>query len=710
MTVLTRERRSYGVAPPASGGTRWEWRGELMPLVALMLVTLIGGALRRYHLGQQGLWFDEADLVIRAREPWGHLFANFVRPGENGPLYTLGLSLWMHIAGTSEAAVRLPSALFGTLAIPALYGLGRELRGPRLGLIAAAFLALSPFAHWYAQDAKMYSLVILTAIATTWLLLVALRRGGRWWAAYVIVGALGVFVHAAVTLVLVAQVVIVAVLWRRGIGTRPGKRQGQWLFALAVVVALPFVVWGGAFLVHLGPTWQPEATPWAIVGTMLNEFGATHRADANTQTEARWLYLALAMLGIVLTSWAAHVRINLPAANPLSWRERVRGRRVVSVPVANMPFQGYWTPGQVLLIVGCCAAVPVLLFSLLSLRRAIFADRYLIVALPGYLLLVALGLDGVLHWRIGWLVAAVSGVALVALAWIPLSTVNLSAQSQKEDWREAYRHIAEHARPGDGVLVAPGYLRTTYDYYALRFPALRALPVAEAPSLAPALDVSERSLVSFFQTNTHGWQRVWLLRSDTRAPLDDPTGRIPAFLSTEATIFESEHLNGVLLDCAVYGKPYDSTGFIPQVLSDVRFGDSGIVLNGASWQTQSGANRVARGTFAPLLLQWFAPDPSPRADYTVLVRLVDAGGREVGQYDIPPLDGHWPTSTWLEKQNPFYDPHDLHIAADLPSGEYRLLVGLAPTADTAHPLPAFAHDGTRVDTDGLVQVLTLVIP
>ncbi len=707
MAVTTRARQPQGAAPPASGATRPQGRGELAFLVALALVTLVGGALRRYHLGQQGLWFDEADLVMRAREPWSHLLANFARPGENGPLYTLGLALWMRVAGISEAAVRLPSAVFGTLAIPALYGLGRELRGPRLGLIAACLLALSPYAHWYAQDAKMYSLATLAAIGTTWLLLVALRQGGRWWAAYVLAAAMGVFVHAAVALVLVAHVAVVAVFWRRGIGTRPNKQQGRWLVALSLLVALPFLIWGGAFLVRLGPTWQPDATPWAITGAMLTEFGATHRADPITQAEARWLYLALAVLGVALT-WQMARTPDRPVLPSLTWRERVRGRRATPVVGATARFRGHWMAGQALLIVGCIAAIPVLLFALLALRRAIFADRYLIVALPGYLLLVALGLDGLLRWRVGWLVAAASAAAIVALAWVPLSTVNLSTQSQKEDWREAYRHIAEHARPGDGVLIAPGYLHTTYDYYALRFPALRALPIADAPSLAPALNVSDRAVTSFLQTDTRGWQRVWLLRSDTRSLVDDPNNRILTRLTVDATIFESQHLNGVLLDCAVYGKPYREDGFVPQQVTDVHFGNSGITLNGASWQTPNGANRVARGMFAPLLLQWLAPEPSPPTDYLVLVRLVDAGGRTVGQYDVPPLDGHWPTSTWRVRDDP-YDPHDLHIPSDLPPGDYRMLIGLAPVADAAHPLPAFTRNGTRADTDGLLQVLTLTV-
>ncbi len=705
MATLT--RRTGSTASPRGDATRTTGWGELLPLVVLALVTLAGGVLRRYHLGQQGLWFDEADLVMRARGPVPELLALFVRPGENGPLYTLGLNLWMRLAGTSEAAVRLPSALFGTLAIPALYGLGRELRGPRMGLIAACLLAISPYAHWYAQDAKMYSLAVLMAIGATWLLLAALRRGGRWWPAYAAVAVAAVFVHASVALVLAAHAVIVALFWRAGVGTRPGGKQARWLLALAALAGVPLLIWAVAFLVRLGPTWQPEAAPWEIVGVMLTEFGATHRADATTQAAAAWLYLALAALGLLLMLRAARIE---DAAPPVSWRERVRGRGGRTAG-ESAPFAGFWTARQVLLVVGCLVAVPLVLFTLMSLRRAVFADRYLIVTLPAYLLLVALGLDGLLRMRSGWLPAALAAAGVLWLAWVPLAGVNLSTQSQKEDWREAYRHMAERVRPGDGMVIAPGYLRSTFDYYALQFPALRGVRVVAAPSLAPEMEVSDRAVTAFFATETRGWERVWFVRSDTRTPRDDPSGRLLAALQAESTAFESRHWNGVLLDCQVYGKPYQSTGYRPQVVANVRFGDSGITLHGASWQTADGSNAVARGSFAPLLLQWLAPDDPPPGDYLVLVRLVDANGQEAARYDIPPLDGNWPTHIWQGGDDP-YDPHDLRIPPNLPPGEYTVRVGLAPVGEPTRPLPIVRSDGTRAGTetpDGLLPLLTVTV-
>jgi hypothetical protein len=378
---------------------------------------------------------------------------------------------------------------------------------------------------------------------------------------------------------------------------------------------------------------------------------------------------------------------------------------------------GFWPPRLALLIIVGISAIPGLLFILLSLRRAVFEDRYLIVALPGFLLLAALGIDGLCRRRPTWLLAAAAGVAVLLVAWIPLRDVNFSTVPQKEDWREAYRHLAEHARIGDGVVIYPGYLRTTYDYYALQFPALRNLPIVTPPSLAPEMDITDRDLNAFFATATRGWGRAWLVESPERAPTQDPDGRIlgfytsgiPSLHQAGQTLFEERKYNGVLLDCFAYDGPFLSDRLPPQIITDLSVGTTGITLFGASLDTPGGEKRVARGTFAPLLIRWVTPKQPVRADYLALVRLVDAAGNTVGRYDIPPLDGHWPTSAWGPNDDP-YDPHDLFIPPDLAPGQYRILVGMAPVDDPTHPLPLFRRDGSRADADGLVPIMTIAVP
>jgi 4-amino-4-deoxy-L-arabinose transferase-like glycosyltransferase len=61
--------------------------------------------------------------------------------------------------------------------------------------------------------------------------------------------------------------------------------------------------------------------------------------------------------------------------------------------------------------------------------------------------------------------------------------------------------------------------------------------------------------------------------------------------------------------------------------------------------------------------------------YTVFTHLVDAGDNIVAQKDNPPVDGFYPTTKW-EVREIVRDQYDLVIPSGVPSGEYRLKVGM----------------------------------
>jgi 4-amino-4-deoxy-L-arabinose transferase-like glycosyltransferase len=64
-----------------------------------------------------------------------------------------------------------------------------------------------------------------------------------------------------------------------------------------------------------------------------------------------------------------------------------------------------------------------------------------------------------------------------------------------------------------------------------------------------------------------------------------------------------------------------------------------------------------------------------KQSYTVFNHLVDAGDNVVAQKDNPPMDGFYPTTKW-EVGEIVRDQYDLVIPSDVPSGEYRLNVGM----------------------------------
>ena len=136
-------------------------RWEPSPLV---IVLAVATALRIAALSQM-LWYDEAYTAILARMPLGQMVtatAGDVHP----PTWYLIEIAFVRLFGMSEAALRLPSAILGVLAVWLTYRLAKSIiPGPGEGcaLVAASLMAVNPFAVYYSQEARMYAL-LMTAV------------------------------------------------------------------------------------------------------------------------------------------------------------------------------------------------------------------------------------------------------------------------------------------------------------------------------------------------------------------------------------------------------------------------------------------------------------------------------------------------------------------------------------------------------------------
>jgi len=100
--------------------------------------------------------FSQVDLVSIFNPP---LYEAHVHP-----LYYLVLHFWIGFFGISEFAVRSLSAVFGCLSILALYKLGKYLFNVRVAIYCSLFLSVSFFHIYFSQEARMYTLLTLTAL------------------------------------------------------------------------------------------------------------------------------------------------------------------------------------------------------------------------------------------------------------------------------------------------------------------------------------------------------------------------------------------------------------------------------------------------------------------------------------------------------------------------------------------------------------------
>ncbi|HXV42924.1 MAG TPA: glycosyltransferase family 39 protein, partial [Anaerolineae bacterium] len=106
----------------------------------ILSVTLLAFLLRAYRLEAQSYWIEEAWTLYFARLPMSELWRSLLTEEPKPPFYYFATLYWIRLAGDSEYALRFFSLVFGVMAIPLTYRLGKALGGNRLGLLAALLM------------------------------------------------------------------------------------------------------------------------------------------------------------------------------------------------------------------------------------------------------------------------------------------------------------------------------------------------------------------------------------------------------------------------------------------------------------------------------------------------------------------------------------------------------------------------------------------
>src|SRR4051794_1386141 len=222
------------------------------PLLALALLMAVSLVLRTGALST-GYWTDEGIAVGIASHPLGDIPRILGQDG-NPPLYYVLLHVWMLGFGDGEAATRGLSLLFALLAIPASFWAGSRVFDRRAGFVAAAGAAGAPFLTYYAQETRMYSLVVLLSVLASAAFALAFVRGERRQVAWLGVWlGLLLYTHTWGLFLAAAMAVVWLLMWRRGaVAGGDGAR-------LAVVLAALYALWLPSVLSQAAHT----AAPWA---------------------------------------------------------------------------------------------------------------------------------------------------------------------------------------------------------------------------------------------------------------------------------------------------------------------------------------------------------------------------------------------------------------------------------------------------------------
>jgi len=462
------------------------------------IALFLGVICRLIALGKEGLWLDELTSLEIARLSISDIVKGVGFDRHTPPAYYLALHLWFKLLPSSEIGLRLFSAFFDILNVALLFFLVRI----RFSLVVAKYVtalyALSSFAIYYAQEGRMYSMLVCLVLLTH-LLSEKLRDRPVWhnYLSLICVAVTGLYTHYYYALSLVA-------LFFSLISDAHRKRAFllRWLITVGCAALL--------------------FTPWLeVISTLVGSGGQQFRQHAELVLPyTLWRFVAGYAL-LPLGMGAKTEPLQLLAAN---WALVLSIGVVCSFTLIAALFRlAREENRRVLWLLINLLTVPVLAV-LISLKLPMLSERYLIVIFPFFLVLMALGLEGP---KFGKRVLRVSfaGLWLTALA-----AYYFNPEYGKAEWRRAAARVVEEGTELDLVLVNPAFCKGLVSFY---------LPT---PDKVGSYSQDQIHLGTTPLTLRELPARIWLIESADTASIEDKL-LLSGYSKLKGEVFPKE--NGV---------------------------------------------------------------------------------------------------------------------------------------------------------------------
>ncbi len=400
--------------------------------LVLVVIILLGTALRFYHLAKNSLWLDEIITQNLFKIPLSQMLKVVAQYDVHSPLFYLLARLNESVFGSSDFAARLPSVFFGSLMLPGIYALGRRLWGTSAGMLLGFIGAVWPAYLHYSQEARMYALIVALTIFALYALYRAWTTNEiNVWLGYAIITIMAMYTHYFAMLFFAAQGAFVALvsiptMVRSNRPLRLKTMKRLLMFGLVCILcAIAYIPWYQTFRVH-----QVRLASSSILYTTLPTIGSAClnvlRTILRFVTEGQPKLILALEVGVALGIVAGIVR--------RCW--------------------------DALWFCLSCIVVPLLILGLTASPASLYPHRVFPFLTP-LLLLVAGGLT-LIH-RLILAVAGHSGrsqlvgwsvLGVLLTAYLAPSTFAYY-HTEKEDWRGVGQAIAAHKSP-QNIVIADG--------------------------------------------------------------------------------------------------------------------------------------------------------------------------------------------------------------------------------------------------------------
>lgn len=386
------------------GKSRWV---HFLIVAGLSVLALL---IHTYNLDYSSLSLDETFHVWHAQKPYLDVVKRATND-PNPPVFNVLISVWIKQFGIGEWALRFLSVVMGALSVVALYLLGERNFGFRVGMMAALLFCFSPMLFRFSHLVRPYTLLMVTVIVSYGFLFECLRDSSKWkLLLYYLSTTLMIYVHPTSIFNLPAHVFIIALS-----GYREPSRSIPQIMALSLA-AISF----GAYYMAI-PYFEKQVEMWI----------------APPNWEDMWF-----VLNVFYAKWyimAIQLVLVLSLLHP-----RIRNRWV-----------SRWT--EFAMIVAWIVFPLSVSYIFSHFFEPIFQDKYVLSALPGMLLLLALSIDVIVpkYWKLIPFIPAL----VVSALWIDLTP------HTEGDWRNVVKYVNADFDAETAVFINPWYEFTSYTYY-----------------------------------------------------------------------------------------------------------------------------------------------------------------------------------------------------------------------------------------------------
>ena len=172
-----------------------------MDYILLGIILLVAAVLRLWKLGQVPFMHDEFSAMTRlGYDSFRELIRQGVAPDAHPAGVQVFLYYWAKVVGWNAFWVKLPFVLMGIGSIYLIYIIGRQWFNRKVGLLSAAFFAISEFTVFYSQLARPYAAGLFFVLLQVYFwnrVLFDVKKPSPWlWVGFALSSWLAAMMHA----------------------------------------------------------------------------------------------------------------------------------------------------------------------------------------------------------------------------------------------------------------------------------------------------------------------------------------------------------------------------------------------------------------------------------------------------------------------------------------------------------------------------------